>query len=217
LIAVSVAAGADPVNPALEALVSENHLASEASITIQAPIAAVWDYNSHNEYAQDWSVYFKLIGPCPLTDCPENAGLQPGDIGYVRRSYRSGIGSAIYWDEKTLAVTPTPNGIVKQMQMYNLHGFPLAEAAEYLIEQTYEETGPQSTKLTFKSRLYNLDKLAVPVSRLTYSTWLLAGFARGQKRTSTLYFENLSNIKAAIEEGAQYVRVYPYEPGIAFF
>lgn len=193
-------------------LADKNHVKSEASVIINAPMEEVWKYNSINENAREWSVYFAKIVTCPISDCPQNATLEDSAIGFVRRAYRNDNETGIFWDEETLGVTKTSNKMTKAMRAYNFHGFILYNRAEHLVEQFYEAIDANTTKLTFRSRLYNRRKLSSWVSRVLYASWMGSGQIRGVRETTELFEKNLENIKAAIEQGEDYKRIHPYEP-----
>jgi hypothetical protein len=101
---------------------------------------------------------------------------------------------------------------VKRLRSYNFHGYTQSyQNAESLVEQIYEEIDTDRTRMTFRSRLFDFDKLSHPVSRFTYFSWLtIGGFA--VSKTEDIFRKNLVNIKADIEQGPNYKRIYPYEP-----
>jgi hypothetical protein len=186
-------------------------LHAESEVVIAAPLAHVWEYNSHNEYATQWSVFFRSIEACPVADCPNNAFLQPTDIGYIRRALRGTNERGIFWDEETLAVFNGPTGRTKYIRSFNFHGYPGTNRAEYLVEQDYEVVDATHTRLRFVSRIFDYEKLSRKLSYPWYLYWLNSGRLVVPKTADT-FRKNLENIKAAIEQGPNYKRIYPFEP-----
>jgi hypothetical protein len=188
---------------------------AQASVVIDAPIEDVWEYNSHNEFARDWSVYFYKIVSCPDEFCPENALLQPSDVGFTRRSFRQENEEGVRWDETTIKITKSESKYYKQIRAFNFHGYPKIlgvniNNGEFLVEQFLEHVGDNKTKITFRAGLIKRNQLEKRVGRIQYFSWK-NGFKFFTKKTvARLFKENLVNIKVAIELGSNYKRVYPY-------
>ena len=182
----------------------------ESIVIINAPLAKVWQVSSNNSLAKKWSVFFAKIVPCPVSSCPKNQSLKPGDVGYVRRPYRNENESGIYWDEETLALSKSQSKIVKTMRSFNFNGYIWFNKGEHLVENIYEAIEPNKTKVTFKTRLFDRNSLSANVSWLQYKYWSIVGYIVKAK-VKDAFYKNLVNIKGLVENGERYKRVHPYE------
>jgi len=190
------------------------------STVIEAPLDAVWDYNSDDENAKNWSVFFAKIVPCPDKDCPSNINLKPGEIGSIRRCYRNQNEKGVFWDEITLESYKRQSLAYRKIITHNINGYrseSLKNQAEFVVEQKYKELGKSSTELTFSVKLQKPDQLRVnndSIEENDTSFWddiiIKTNFALGERRTLEILDKNLQNIKHAIELKDAYVRKHPY-------
>ena len=181
-----------------------------STITIDAPIEAVWDYGSDSTRARDWSVYFHHITPV------EGEGLAPdGTVGALRWCFRNEDETGIRWDETTEASTRLEH---RQIRTFNLVGFPLGpigRAQEYEVHQDYARVDDDTSTLTFRSKIVRGDdglgaRAAWPLVKASY---VLFGAPAGQE----VFEWNLDNIRAAIEaeqQGVAYDRPHPYRESL---
>jgi hypothetical protein len=171
-----------------------------ASVTIEAPVEAVWAYVGDSGRAGEWSVYFHHIAPLAASPAPDGA------VGALRRCFRRADETGARWDEEVVALDPLR---FRAIRTFALRGFRrrvqwLAPGAAFRVEQHYEPLGPEQTRLTFATVLR---RPAVPPL-----TWVFARFA---PEVLSVFRVNLANIKAAVEarrRGDPYRRPHPYEP-----
>lgn len=158
---------------------------AEASVVIEASPAAVWDYLSDNSKAEEWSVYFHHIATL-------DAAAQ------TRRCFMNADESGKRWDERVVGIALHR---VRHIDMYNMteYGVPGVQNHHYDVYQLYERLGPNRTKLTFRT---------APAKGASFGQHLL--WAAARRKTAKIFAQNLVNIKAAIEQGADYQRRYPY-------
>jgi len=160
-----------------------------ASIVIEAPVEAVWAYMGDSSKAREWSVFFHHITPLP--------GTPDGEVGAVRRCFRNADEEGKRWDEVLAGVEPLRRRYVVAHAVQGFRPRPINRETWH-VWQVYEPLGPDRTRLTLRS---------APRSRGVAGRtlgWLTA------RRTRRIYRENLANIKAAIEQGADYARVFPF-------
>jgi len=187
------------------------------SVVINASIEDVWEYNSINENAREWSVYFYKIVACPTDDCPSNNLLQSHDIGFTRRCYKTQDEQGVYWDEKTTKIEKDLENkyFYKQMIAFNfnnlLNFMNFSKKGEFLVEQFYKRLSKNQTKLTFKTSLIKRKELAKKTSRFEYFAWKTYFALKGKRDIRKTFKKNLINIKAAIEQGDNFQRVHPFE------
>jgi len=167
--------------------------ATSASIVIEAPLEDVWSYLSDSQKAKEWSVYFDHITPLPGPH-------QDGEVGSIRRCFRNSDETGKIWDEMTVIREPLSRRI---LFVFNIRNFrPLfTNSLHYFVEQRYERLSGQSTRLVFSTVLIeSLDPGEALLMRLV------------MRRTRAIFLKNLVNIKAAIEQGKNYRRIYPWLP-----
>ncbi|MFG1499076.1 hypothetical protein ABMA70_02625 [Halobacteriovorax sp. XZX-3] len=194
---------------------------AEYTVEINAPIEAVWDYNSKNEHARQWSTYFYKIVSCPNSQCPWNEKLKQSDIGFTRRCYRRESEQGTFWDETTTMVSKSENEYYKQIRAYNFNEFMdfmnYNEKGEFLVEQFYKKLGDNKTSLTFRSGYIRRHELASAPSKFEFFLWeQIFHFITKRSVTNTFKW-NLENIKAHIEQGENYKRIHPYSSNDADF
>ncbi|MFG1483668.1 hypothetical protein ABMA79_04870 [Halobacteriovorax sp. HFRX-2_2] len=194
---------------------------AEYTVVIEAPIDVVWNYNSKNENARQWSTYFYKIVSCPISECPWNANLKDSDIGFTRRCYRRESEKGTFWDETTTKVTKAQGEYYKQIRAYNFNEFMdfmnYDEKGEFLVEQFYKKLDENKTSLTFRSGYIDRLELESPPSKFEYFFWnQIFNFITKRSVTNTFKW-NLINIKAHIEQGENYKRIHPYSSNDADF
>jgi len=165
---------------------------STYTVTINAPIEAVWDYASDSSKAVEWSVFFTHIESLP--------GIEDGKVGSLRRCFRRHDETGVMWDEEVVEIRPLE---YRQIRTFNIRGFndPQFEDVEFKVEQHYEKIDETTSRLTFSSELKE------PMNPMVILK-LLFTVSEGRR----IFRLNLENIKAAIEAGEHYQRPHPYEP-----
>jgi|GEM_PF-1651315 len=197
---------------------NNNELAQ--SVIINAPLGEVWDYNSDDENAKNWSVFFAKIIPCPTQDCPQNKSLKPGDIGSTRRCFRNENEQGVFWDETTLESYKKEASAYRKIITHNINGYrskSLKNKAEFVVEQKYKKIASNKTELTFSVKLQETNKLRVnndSIGGNDSNFWdhlsINTNFTLGEDRTIDILNKNLQNIKLAIEMKSSYIRKFPY-------
>jgi uncharacterized protein YndB with AHSA1/START domain len=166
---------------------------SQHSVEIDAPVEAVWAYVGDSTLATEWSVYFHHITPLGGGD---------GRVGALRRCFRRADEKGVRWDETVEEIVPLR---LRRLKTFNVRGrrAPGSNVGEFDVWQIYEPLGPNRTRLTFAT---------APVAGSKRVTRFYFRAARG--RTTRIFRENLENIAHAIEQGAAYQRIHPFDrPG----
>jgi hypothetical protein len=179
------------------------------SVTIDAPVEAVWEYGSDSTRARDWSVYFHHITP------KSGPGIAPdGTVGAYRVCYRNADEQGIRWDETTEKIRPLEH---REIRTFNLVGFPLGpigRAQEYAVYQDYERIDADRSRLTFRSKLVRPEGFGRLLSwPLVKGSYVVFGAPAGQE----VFVWNLENIAAAVEaehDGRPYDRPHPYDDNL---
>ena len=179
--------------PRIEELQAEYKLvnwskSTTSSVIINAPISEVWAYVSDSTRTSDWSVFFDHISPLP--------GIEDGQVGSIRRCYRTSDLSGPRWDELTILINPKRERVITT---YNLRGFKYSKFVknEYVfVKQTYRASGKNESILTFQTYF---SAKGDAKTRIAYQL--------SQNKTKTTFDMNLQNIKAAIEGKA---RIYDW-------
>lgn len=187
---------------------------AEYTVEINAPIDVVWAYNANNDHARQWSTYFYKIKNCPLKDCPWNASLKQSEVGYTRRCFRRADEQGTFWDETTTKIEKGPLTYYKQIRAYNFNEFMSIfnynEKGEFLVEQIYKKISDNKTSLTFRSGYIKREELEHKTSRFDYFMWQQIFHFVTKRSVENTFRWNLANIKAHIENGDNYKRVYDY-------
>jgi len=188
----------------------------ESEVIISESLDKVWSYNSNDENAKDWSIFFAKIEPCSFDDCPENKEFSSGSIGSIRRCFRNEDERGLFWDEKTLDSWISDSEAYRQIMTYNINGYgskTIQEKFRLNVEQFYNEIEKDKTSLKFRVT-YSQDQDSFS-SDLNLSffekIYLKFIFQITKSRTKEIFEKNLSNIKYAIEQKENYLRPYPYE------
>ena len=163
------------------------HPTIEYSVVITRPAADVFAYLSDNRNAPNWSVYFDHF--VTTTNGSE------GGLGATRRCFRRADEQGVFWDEE---ITSIRAPYYRQLRTYNTHGYgtvdALVSAAEYKVEQVYEELAG-GTRLTFRAQPNNI------VGRLVLN---LTAY-----QTRSVFQRNMENIRANLQQNI--ARPHPYD------
>lgn len=199
---------------------------AEASVIINAPIDKVWKFNSVNDHAKHWSVFFAKIVSCPEAECPVNKAFGPKEEGHIRRAYRNDNENGLFWDEETVEIKKTVKGgkpfYYKHIRSHNFHGYlskSYQKSWEMKVEQKYTALSKNKTKLTFSTQPYRHNELTKNtndnphdnISKERYAFWKLIFDLFGFSRTKKIFKQNLENIKHNIENGLSSHPVHPYK------
>lgn len=182
------------------------------SLTVDAPVQAVWDYGSDSTRAAEWSVYFDHIVPI------EGDGLaRDGTVGAYRICFRNADRTGPRWAETTEAATPLEH---REIHTFDVRGFQfgaLAKFTEHEVHQDYEAIDDGTSRLTFRSRLRRPDGLfgllAFPVLKASY---LLLGAREAGQQVFVWNLENIAAAVAARHARVAYERPHPWAPSLGW-
>lgn len=153
------------------------------TIVIDAEPETVFKYLGKSSNAAEWSVFVDHISPL-------NAGtIQDGEIGSERRCFGSADETGIIWDER---ITQVEQASLRQLEIYNLQGLEL-QADNLLSDQIYRRNNGLQTSLSFTLHFGN----HAPSLWVKLKTYLAA------YKISSIFADNLMNIKKQIEAGQQ--------------
>lgn len=196
----------------ISAFAQETPVYAEGTITIKASPEEVWAYLADDNNAQNWSIFFSSITPCPEEACPTNKVKKTGEIGHIRRSHRNSDQSGLRWDEETIKIIKEKLSLYKAIRAHDFVGYgELGQRSEHLVEQIFNRTENNETELTFRSSLYPHKDLTAMVTEFEYSMMNFFFKYVSKGRASEMFQKNLENIKAAVEMGDNYQRVHPYK------
>lgn len=153
------------------------------SITIKAPVKAVFNYLGDSENARDWSVFVDHINTINAEEVPD------GEVGSERRCFVNEDESEVIWDERITEVIPNRK---RRLDIFNMQGFSM-QAENLVTEQLYTSLDSNTTVLSFtlqfkKGKSSFLDRLK------TY----LGGY-----QIKSIFKENMNNIKSFVEKGTK--------------
>lgn len=157
-----------------------------AEIWIAAAPEKVFSYLSSDSLGSEWSVYF---------DHFRSLSGSPGEVGSLRRCYRAADELGIYWDEEVVHVDAPKS---RELLAYNFNGLgDHLEDQKFWVLQEYSAVNG-GTLLRFETGLVKRSIVTVLSMR------------EESKEAKEVFEMNLANIKAAVENGPDYQRVYPY-------
>jgi hypothetical protein len=153
----------------------------KTTIEIDAPADSVFRWLGNSGNAKQWSVFVDHISPLNSDSFPD------GVVNSRRRCYCKPDETGIVWDELITQVQP---GKLRELTIYNMHGFPM-KAEDLATQQIYESAdGGKHCRLTFTLFYLHHD----PSLFESFKTYIAA------YKVSSIYKENLSNIKRLTEE-----------------
>lgn len=181
------------LNLFLLALPAKAEIVSSRTVIINVAPSVVWDYLGNNSSAQEWSVFFDHISSLP-------SEFADGEVGALRRCYHMADETGITWDEKLLV---SELHRYRKIRTYNVRntGIFFERDVELGAEQIYEELAPNVTRLTFRGIIFEPSGVLFKIPLLLIN-----------QQVEKIFEKNLANIKAALEQGDNYERPYPWEP-----
>lgn len=150
------------------------------TVTINAPVEAIFNYLGNSDNARNWSVYVDHITTTNTDKIPD------GQVGSERRCFVEKDETGIIWDERITEVVPN---IKRQLIIYNLQGFPMV-ANNLATEQLYKKINKKQTELSFT--LFYKD--GHPTYWETFKTYLAA------HKIKSIFRQNMDNIRSIIED-----------------
>lgn len=149
------------------------------TVTIKAPVQAVFQYLGHSANAARWSVFVDHIIPLNTGQVPDGA---PGSR---RRCFKNSNGQGLQWDELIIIVEENKR---RQLSIYNMKAFPM-QAEGLATEQLYQSVLPNETQITFT--LFYLNK--------NQNLWNELKLYFAAYKVKNIYRSNMDNIKSLTE------------------